>query len=710
MLTGCLGLACSTGNGVVLVRESIPVSTILVAEDAPALTRESAERLAYYIQRISEAEIQIEHQLEAVKTPSVIWVGDHPQIVERHPQFDAGLSHPEETLRLTLGEDLILIGMDEIIGEHQVQAGTYMTVSTFIEEQLGVRWFWPGELGTDIPQRQTIEMTSLNERYTPQLKLRSLRLANNVRTLSSLRNQATRKELQQYIENPRVWAQQRDAETKQWLNNHRGDARATGETMITPLMGSWFHYRNRHAFTNWFINYGKQHPEWFALQPDGHRAGVNGKPYPDERNVKMCVSNPEVADQWMKDAKEFFERNPLAKSESAAERDYGWQGYCVCKECLAMDNKRAEMLENPIRWATETRPFYALTDRYAKFWNILGKRLKEEFPDRELYVSTYAYHVTRPAPTIKLEDNIIPTFVGLERRFYNRNSDAHTADQRRMWKEWWEAVNRKNMLIWRPNMIYRTLGLPYIFTRRHAENMKFMADHGLVGVVTNSSYTHWATQGPQLYLNAKLLWDPYADAEEIMTDYYQRAFGPAAPYIREYFGLYEELYDKLANQYEKLGYHTFQDPPRLFREIRLDRKPATARLGQERIKRHYHYEKQAQRLLEKAREAVEDGPEAYRERVVFFTVGFEFIVAQLDCIDITNQLRVNNSRTNRDLLKEAVTRRSQILGLNAYTPAFDYLYLLREIEERSGDLGIIEEDSKQDSEESEEELIHNLEA
>lgn len=675
--------------GVVLVSESKPVTTIVVAEDAPQLTTQAAGKLAHYIREISGAEPAIVHNPQEVETAGIIWVGPHPAMATRYPTVDLALNHPEETLIRTLGNDVLILGRDVVAEDGiQIEAGTNLAVSSFIEDQLGVRWFWPGKWGTDIPQQPTLRIPSVSVRYAPQLRLRSLTLPNYQRQLTA----KIRRKMRKHVDDPIEYVRQKDLDTREWQNHHRGDSRSTGSSFVYPLGGSWSAHRTStgHGFNRWYVEFGKEHPEWFAMQPDGKRTGTDGTaPYPDRYNVKMCVSNPEVVEQWVKEAARRFHANPHATIHNAGDRDKGWQGYCLCPDCLAMDNPRAESLEQDILWKDESRSFYALTDRYAKFWNKLAQRLKEEFPDRDVNVSISAYHVTRPAPTIQLEENIIPIFVGLERRFYLRNTKEHTLDQRRIWKGWWEAVGKRNRLIWRPNMMFRNLSLPYIFTRRHAENMRFMADHGLAGVITDSgiSGSSWATQGPQLYLAAKLLWDPRADEKAILADYYRRAYGPAASYIEQYFQLFEDLYARAADQYKEVGYNMYQDPPRLFREIRLDSRPATGRLGREGIRRHRVIEDQAEALLQQATAAVASSNEKYRERVEFVKTGFAFIQIQLDCIEAMNDFREKPSEENRARAAAAIAQRETVLEANLDNFAFNYVNLQQLIDQYQQHLG-----------------------
>ncbi len=683
-------LTAAAQETIVLTSESGPRATILIDREAPELTREAAEKLALYISRISGAKIAIAHETSEVQTPSIIWVGAHRELAERHANADLALTQPEESLILTEGNDIILLGSDKLGSNgKQSEAGTYLAVTTFIEEQLGVRWLWPGELGTDIPSKPEIAIAPTSSRYTPQLHLRRINMTNFMRAYQRKSGAEKRKglskrsqeEIQQHVSDPVAWLKEKDRQTREWLNHHRIEAPPTGSTP-NAVAGSLASYQNQHAFRDWYDRYGAAHPEWFALQPDGTR-----DPYPTRRDVKMCVSNPEVAEQWVQNAKQYFLANPDATTFAAGENDYGWQGYCVCKDCLAMDNKKAEPLEQDIRWAGSSKRSYALTDRYAKFWNRIAKRLKEELPDREVNVSTYAYHVTRPAPTVRLEPNIVPAFVGMERRFYHVNSQANTLDQRRIWKGWWEAVGQRNAIIWRPNLMARSIAMPYTFTKRHAENMRFMADHGMLGATFNSSHSYWAVEGPQLYLMAKMLWNPRLDADALLRDYYQRAFGPAAPHMASYFQVYEDLFTRLTEEYGKYGYSVMADPPRLFRESRPASEKPTAGLGKEGIRRHHRIEDQAAAHLAKAKEAASGADPVYARRVEFMKVGFDFIQAHLDCIEAMNDFTDDPSDKNRELAEAAAERRLAILRENADNFALNYLEMLLLTEKHPDYLG-----------------------
>lgn len=646
--------------------------TLITAEDAPEYTRQAADKLNRYIEAISGTKLPTAINPNTIKTPAVLWVGAHSALNEKHPNIDFTLNQPEETLIQTAGRDLVVIGRDIVKDDGvQMEAGTYQAVSVFLEDHLGVRWLWPGKYGTDIPKTSTIKFDSISTRYTPQIQRRRIRWVSSLRRYDGF-DKPLKERISSYIDAPQDWAIEKDEVIRDFLNNHHIDHPQTG-TATRVIAGSRWLHRNGHTFSNWYAKYGKEHPDWFALQPDGTRT-----PYPKEKTAKVDISNPEVLEEWMKINIQYLKENPHVNTAHVSVNDNGWEGYCTCENCLAWDNPNAPILEREIRWKNESKKSYALTDRYGKFVNIVAKRLKEEFPDRDIHIATYAYHVTRPAPTIPMEENVIPEYVGVERRSYFSNNKENTLEQHKIWENWWKSIGKQNKMFWRPNINIYAMGLPYIFTERHANTMHFLADHGLAGIEYDAG-GEWATQAPQMYLMTKLAWNPRADKDEILDDYYQRAFGPAAPHIREYFSSFEELYSKLSEQYKDVGYHMWMDPPRLFREIRLDDKPATARLGLEGLPKHRHYEKNAQKLLAQAAESVADSDQIYRDRVQFIQTGFDFIQAQLDVIEGLNEYHSDKSETGLKQAQEAAEKREAILKSQIGTFAIDEFGMLNTI-------------------------------
>ena len=147
-------------------------------------------------------------------------------------------------------------------------------------------------------------------------------------------------------------------------------------------------FRYGHAFRDWQDLYGKSHPEYLGLSPEGKR-GVR----PGWRQlVKLCLSNPDVP--------EVIVSNWVAHGSyrylNICPND-GSPGYCVCKGCLALDADRPG------------EPFlHNKTDRYLNFWNRVVARAKEVRPDVMAVTYIYSYYRMKPRrEKIAYPDNML---------------------------------------------------------------------------------------------------------------------------------------------------------------------------------------------------------------------------------------------------------------------------------------------------------------
>jgi hypothetical protein len=88
--------------------------------------------------------------------------------------------------------------------------------------------------------------------------------------------------------------------------------------------------------------------------------------------------------------------------------------------------------------------------------------------------------------------------------------------------------------------------MPGVFVTKLDRDIKRCYQTGMIAADFDSVIHHWAAQGLNYYVLAKLLWDPSQDAEAIVTDYCEKGFGPAAGLIRRYFRELEEVTDRCA--------------------------------------------------------------------------------------------------------------------------------------------------------------------
>ncbi|MCA1810187.1 MAG: DUF4838 domain-containing protein [Lentisphaerae bacterium] len=470
LLRGCLGLcllsagASHAAEKLVLVEDGVSRAPIVIYQDMPPLTRMAAEELAEYIEKSSGARPEIIEGLPDPLPDHAIWVGYQPVLNKIFPDVDFDFKHPEEILIAANTSHLVIAGRDiwdpaNLVVEGkfsnvegvQQEYGTHNAVYTFLHDQLGVRWLWPGELGEDVPENKTIALDPFVYRYHPQVVSRGSLFA--------------------YSTLHRVGTERREpysggAPSGYWLRAQRLQL----DSMPYPGGGG--------GFGKWWERFHETHPDYFALQPGGKR-DLCTKP----GNVKLCVSNPAVWEQWVADVAVQLEEDPNLRAFNGAPGDGYHHGHCICDNCRDWDHPDGE--PRRLIWQGLAQEYVSLTERYVIFANHLARLLKERFPDKELYVYTYAYGHTRPAPVeVVPDDNVI---IGNVANFLLRGDGPDGSSIRGTTKKeqyaGWGQVTK--MHFWRPNVgnpVGFQRGFPDVPLQRTIEDMKFAAEYGLKGI------------------------------------------------------------------------------------------------------------------------------------------------------------------------------------------------------------------------------------
>ena len=489
----------------ILVAKDTPPAPIIVFKNAPPRTRDAAVTLAEYIEKISGQRPAVLDGAPMPLPERAIWVGVQPAVMTLFPKTDFDFNHAEETLIAAGEKHLVIAGRDRWLPGHmeakgrlamktdiQQEYGTANAVYSFLQEQLGVRWLWPGE--EDVIQNERIAIAPMEHRYHPQIRSRGGLL---VRT-SLGDNKESAEEL---------WARFQ---------------RVQLDSM--DMSGG-------HGFGDWWDKYGAAHPDYFAAAPDVSRKAVK----PSVSNTKLCASNPKVWQQWLEDISIKVRADPLLRVINVSPNDGYTSGHCTCTNCLAWDHPDGEKME----WGFGGGVKYqgvSQTDRDVRFANTLARMLKERFPDRELFVQLNAYGLARNPPIgIKPDDNVIISSVA---NFHLRSP----ADRKLSMSQHagWAKVSKH--LMWRPNLgspAGLSWGMPDVAMTQAGEDFRFAADTHCLGLYFDLFWQHWANQGPHYYGLAHLAWNPQVDVASVMDDYYERGFGPAEADVKAYWQLLE---------------------------------------------------------------------------------------------------------------------------------------------------------------------------
>lgn len=494
--------AAEETSALTLIRDRKAVAAVVLPDQASASLRRLAERFTATLQRATGAVLPIVEERQVTISPETayLFIGDTQRAKEE------GLSPaelPEESYRIARRGNALFITARENPQApdearlHPVSQPIRWALNRLLEDSAGVRWLWPGELGTYVPDRPTVAIPTTDLQDRPKLRSRQLVPAWTLKAARRDRpptGRLTTEETQEII--------MREATVIRasidWLEDHQG-----GERDDVPMPS--------HAFTRWWAKYGKEHPDYFAQPPPGEKLAIQ-RP----GAIKLRLSNPAVIEQ-------------IAKEYQAAGAPRYWPvtpndaaGYDTSSETLAWDLPQGQPIMDIWRGRAN------LTARYITFWNLLHDRLKQINP--EVTLTAYAYSAYRNPPpperklTARMKFGVVP---------------GYQPKDHALWEGWARLVPESGMVL-RPNWWHLRANAPHLPLNEIASYIRFTQQHQLDGIRMDSITGFWATKGPSYYLVARLITQPHLSKDEILAEY-TSAFGRGASKISAYLDYWQQV-------------------------------------------------------------------------------------------------------------------------------------------------------------------------
>ena len=265
-IISCISGAVAASGSVNLIRDGQPVSVIVIADKPTRAARLAASELQLWLEKVSDATVPMlpEGQMTKNTGKTLILVGDTKQTGA------LGLNSEDfelEEFRIrTFPGGLVLMGDDRRTDGMEL-FGTLWAVETFAEQFLGVRLLWPGQLGEVAPKQKTIELDEIDVRQVPSLRQRKIR------------NIGYNERVQQGLDDLGWSADEfktHHGDSQTWFRFHR--------------IGGSFKGNYGHAFGKYWERFHEEHPDWFALQPDGTRDNSRARSPPEARLLSRVPS------------------------------------------------------------------------------------------------------------------------------------------------------------------------------------------------------------------------------------------------------------------------------------------------------------------------------------------------------------------------------------------------------------------------------------
>lgn len=496
-----------------LVQENKALAVIVIPATPNPIEKEAADKLHHYLLKATGVSLPIVNEgtaEEKAAKQTKIWIGKTNALSKEGidpatlPDESYGVKitkgaiflygKDNNTWRDTLVPQSVSKRPDYVNGQHwsaHRAPGTKWAVNAFAEKLLGVRWLWPGEVGTYIPRHTTVTAEPVETLTRPRLERRvymaKSRLLNSTNEPWQLLDGTTRKKLK--------------TETLDWLESHHAGSR------IDLFYG--------HSFAHWWDKYSSAQPDLFAVPPTPDIQ----HPFPRHDRVKLRLSNPAVLDVI---EKEYLEAGKPARW---AVTPNDGSGFDTSPETMAWD-KPANQDKMTI-WRAKGY----LTERYVHFWNLVYERLKKHNPDVKLSVLAYSCYRKPPLPETEVKAKLILGIVN--------NFKGHGAYD--SWKGW---SSRGAEMFLRPNWWHLGAHSPYLEPLAQGKYVKFAAENGMIAFSADSILGYWSTQGINYYVVARLIANPDLEPEAVIDEYCS-AFGPAKEKIRAYLDYWMENSQKV---------------------------------------------------------------------------------------------------------------------------------------------------------------------
>ncbi|MBR5661279.1 MAG: DUF4838 domain-containing protein [Bacteroidales bacterium] len=472
-LLALLTLALTSCGNHKLFRNGKSEYTIILSPDATESERYAAEELRYWIKEVSWTDLPLADLSGGVRGKRLV-VGFNPLVSEMVPEAVKPEDRDDSFTVRSVGGDILFWGGS--------LRGTLYAVYSFLEEELGCRWY--SSKVSVAPHKDVWSFNKLDRHEEPGIKIRD----NCVLDVRS---------------NPVFSARTRNNFVRLPGNN-------PGETIPGTAEGYWGVHAMGYLVSP--AEFYSTHPEYFSMR-DGKRV---------PRYAQLCLSNPEVLDICIDRIKDVMRREPDYLIYSVEQNDN--QEFCQCDECTALAEK-----------------YGGQSGLMVWFVNQVADAVKEEFPDK--YIGTFAYQYTRHAPKdIAPRDNVVIRLCSIECCMFHEYDDCElNVDFLKDLRDW--SAIAPHLYIWDYVTDFAQYSLPVANWKTMGPHIKDFRDNNAIGILEEGDYQTVSCELREMrsWLLAKLMWNPDADVDALIKDFTDGYYGAAGPFIREYLELEDSI-------------------------------------------------------------------------------------------------------------------------------------------------------------------------
>lgn len=523
-------IGVSSAQQVEIVVDGKPRAAIVLAEKATIPAKVAAYEFRHYVRKITGAKLPLVTDNKEILSERdekyFVLVGES-KLTKKVGLKNSDFQKQEYLIR-TQDNYLIFIGRDEEeyggavyygnrlfpnrgTGGVFKAFGSMYAVDDFLEQELGLRWYLPGDIGEVCPEQSDIVVEDINLRKKPWTRYR----------FTSRMSQREPFHYYGYAEPDRlVRAQHRDMALWQLRMKIGGD-----------------YYACNHSFYGYYERFGKEHPEWWK---EGKPTRIY--PHPD-------YTNPDLIKQAAKDAIEYFRTGKKYKGAGAAGDYFAVMPNDGRKNLIW--SEEAEKLRNTNPAVQKGFSCGWASDYVFHVVNEVARIVRKQFPGRWISCAAYAAYFNPPRKITKLAPNISIMHCGwLHRAFKPEEFQYHVKNL-----EAWSKLTRE-LYVWE---YYQTQGFgkfkifPVVYPHQIGRAIKEFKRAGIKGMffeatgapVNGGPFTDGALANPaedilNHYITWKYLCDTSRSVDEILDEHYRLFYGPAEKQMKRFFTLIEK--------------------------------------------------------------------------------------------------------------------------------------------------------------------------
>ncbi len=287
--------------------------------------------------------------------------------------------------------------------------------------------------------------------------------------------------------------------------------------------------------------YRADHPDWFFLPPEKEgAAGPQGHP-------QICFSKGLLSDAEGGFFDTFME-NLIRWIQAEPEKPYVMLGisdngfFCDCPDCQKNIQKYTKsglnmLFVNKVADAVES-------------WR------KENCPDREYFIITFAYKASFDAPVtwdgdtptpvdegVIARDNVIVRYAPIHANYcYDLLDKEHNAASRKALLGW-SAISR-HLSVWDYRSDFGTQSFPYPTTITAQANQNIFMEYGMVDVFNQGQHFTGGQMFQQMddFARARMHWNGKEQYDQLTDEFRRVYYKEAEPFVTEYLHYVESCY------------------------------------------------------------------------------------------------------------------------------------------------------------------------